>query len=100
MCIFNVFFDNRLSQTPLTESLEGLQPILRTSEEVRAEFKRKGISISQWAIANAFPPNLVYDVLAERRNPTRGQTHRIAVTLGLKDGEIVNDQELATAIGA
>ncbi|NDV20859.1 DNA-binding protein [Pseudodesulfovibrio sp. JC047] len=74
--------------------------MIRTSEEVRAEFRRKGISISQWAVANGFPPNLVYEVLAKRRNPTRGQTHRIAVTLGLKDGEIVNDQELATAMNA
>ncbi len=72
--------------------------MVRTSEEVRAEFRRKGISISQWAIANGFSPNLVYEVLAERRNPTRGQTHRIAVTLGLKDGEIVPGDKLATAI--
>lgn len=72
----------------------------RTSEDVRADFERKGISISQWAIANQFAPNLVYDVLAGRRNPTRGQTHRIAVTLGLKDGEIVQDNELATAMNA
>ncbi|MGE4191809.1 MAG: DNA-binding protein [Pseudodesulfovibrio sp.] len=74
--------------------------MLRTSEQVREDFKRKGISISQWAVSNGFPPNLVYDILAERRNPTRGQTHRIAVKLGLKDGEIVPDNELATAMNA
>lgn len=74
--------------------------MLRTSEQVREDFKRKGISISQWAVANGFPPNLVYDILAKRRNPTRGQTHRIAVKLGLKDGEIVSDNELATAMNA
>jgi len=74
--------------------------MVRTSEEVRNEFKRKGISISSWAIANGYPPNLVYDVLAKRRNPTRGQTHNIAVQLGLKDGEIVTSQELATAMNA
>ncbi|MDD3310977.1 DNA-binding protein [Pseudodesulfovibrio sp.] len=74
--------------------------MVRTPEEVRNEFKRKGISISQWAVANGFPPNLVYEILADRRNPTRGQTHRIAVQLGLKDGEIVSENELATAMNA
>lgn len=64
---------------------------LRTAEEARSEFKSKGVSITQWAIANKFSPNLVFDVLAGRKNPTRGQTHNIAVKLGLKAGEIVAD---------
>lgn len=61
---------------------------LKTPKEVRAELSRKGVSITQWAIGNKFSPNLVCEVLAGRRNPTRGQTHNIAVALGLKDGEI------------
>ncbi|MGE4294028.1 MAG: DNA-binding protein [Desulfovibrio sp.] len=72
----------------------------RTPKDIKEEFRRKGISISDWSIANGFPPNLVYDVLAGRRNPTRGRTHCIAVTLGLKDGEIVREQDIATAINA
>ncbi len=72
--------------------------MIRTSEEVRAEFARKGISISAWAVANGFTPNLVYDVIAGRRNPTRGQTHRIAVRLGLRKGEIVEESRIAEAI--
>lgn len=64
---------------------------LRTPEEIRAEFKRKGVSLTQWAVSNGFSPNLVTEVLAGRRNPTRGQTHKIAVRLGLKAGEIVAD---------
>ena len=72
--------------------------MIRTPEEVREEFRYKGISISKWSIANGFSPNLVYDVLAGRRNPTRGQTHNIAVKLGLKSGEIV--QDIATALSA
>ncbi len=74
--------------------------MVRTPEDIKSEFKRKGISISDWAIANGFPPNLVYEVLAERRNPTRGKTHRIAVMLGLKNGEIVQESQIATAIHA
>ena len=61
---------------------------LRTAEEVRAELKRQGISITQWAIANQFSPNLVFEVLGGRKKCIRGQAHEIAVKLGLKDGDI------------
>lgn len=63
----------------------------RNATEVRAEFQRKGISISAWALANQFSPNLVFEVLSGRKKGDRGQSHKIAVALGLKEGEIVND---------
>ncbi|MDR0480777.1 MAG: DNA-binding protein [Gallionellaceae bacterium] len=69
----------------------------RTTEQARAELHRKGISITQWAMANGYSPNLVFEVLSGRRKPTRGQTHRIAVALGIKDGEIVTDPKQALA---
>lgn len=71
--------------------------MLRTPEQARAELKRKGVSITQWSLANGFSPNLVFEVLANRRNPTRGQTHKIAVALGIKAGEIVTDPRSALA---
>lgn len=98
MCIVSPFANNSLQAPSICASARSKR--LLTSQEVRAEFNRKGISISQWAVANGFPPNLVYDILADRRNPTRGQTHRIAVKLGLKEGEIIPDNELATAMNA
>ncbi len=61
---------------------------LRTADDVRAEFQRKGVSISSWAIANGFSTNLVFEVLAGRKKCIRGQAHNIAVKLGLKAGEI------------
>lgn len=61
---------------------------LRTAEDVRAEFRRKGVSISSWSIANGFSTNLVFEVLAGRKKCIRGQAHNIAVTLGLKVGEV------------
>lgn len=67
----------------------------RTPEQARAELQRKGISVTQWAVANGFSPNLVFEVLSGRRTPTRGQTHNIAVTLGIKAGEIVTDPRKA-----
>lgn len=65
--------------------------MLKTPDEIRSELHRKGVSITQWSLKNGFSPNLVFEVLGGRRNPTRGQTHNIAVRLGLKAGEIVTD---------
>ena len=64
---------------------------LRTADEARAELKRQGVSISQWAIANGFSTNLVFEVLGGRKKCIRGQSHNIAVKLGIKDGEICID---------
>lgn len=71
--------------------------MLRTPEQARAELLRKGVSVTQWSIANGFSPNLVFAVLSNRRRPTRGQTHQIAVALGVKAGEIVTDAKRALA---
>lgn len=59
---------------------------MKTSQEVRDEFDRKGESISQWAIDNGFAPSLVYRVLSGDSMPKRGKSHDIAVMLGMKNG--------------
>jgi len=60
----------------------------RTEDEIRAEFSRLGVSISEWARVNGFSVPLVYRVLSGSRKAVRGQSHRIAVTLGMKQGDI------------
>lgn len=60
-------------------------------EEVRAKFKHTGISIASWAASNGFSTCLIFDLLAGRKKGLRGQAHRAAVLLGLKQGEICND---------
>ena len=60
-------------------------PVTRSAAEARAEFKRRGESVAAWAVANGFSPQLVYRVL-NGHAPERGQSHRIAVRLGLKEG--------------
>jgi gp16 family phage-associated protein len=60
-------------------------PVTRSAAEARAEFKRRGASVAAWAVANGFSPQLVYRVL-NGHAPERGQSHRIAVRLGLKEG--------------
>lgn len=70
---------------------------LRTPTEARHELLTKGVSITQWAIANKFSPNLVFEVLGGRKKGVRGQAHEIAVKLGIKAGEICTDP--ANALG-
>lgn len=66
---------------------------LKTRTQIRAEFDRKGQSYSAWALKNGFSPSLVIAILNDDdRNParkcSRGDSHNIAVALGLKVGEI------------
>ncbi|MBS1186698.1 MAG: DNA-binding protein [Burkholderiaceae bacterium] len=72
----------------------------RTPDDVRAEFLRKGISITSWAISHGFTPNLVFEVLAERKKCLRGQSHKIAVLLGLKQGEIADPKSIDSRLAA
>ena len=60
---------------------------LKTPEEVRAEFESRGEPIAEWARQNGFPPLRVYDVVQGRTLGVRGEAHRIAVALGIKQGE-------------
>lgn len=59
---------------------------MATAEDIRREFDHAGLSISAWAEARGFSKALVYRVLSGKRQARRGQTHQIAVALGLKDG--------------
>lgn len=61
--------------------------------EIKDAFDRAGISISEWARANGFSGSLVYQVLEGKRLCKRGQSHKIAVALGLKKGSSASVEE-------
>ena len=66
---------------------------LKTRAEVRQEFARRGWSISGWAKQNGYSPVLVSDILNDnevrpKRKCLRGESHNIAVSLGIKDGVV------------
>ncbi|EPH1695355.1 DNA-binding protein [Acinetobacter baumannii] len=65
--------------------------MIRTSQEVRSELQKRGLSIADWARQNGFTPELVHQVLNSNKIPVRGKSHQIAVKLGLKDGIIEPD---------
>lgn len=52
---------------------------------IRQKFEHSGLSIADWARQNNFSPDLVYSVLKSKHIPIRGQSHKIAVKLGLKE---------------
>ncbi|AMK09633.1 hypothetical protein [Pseudodesulfovibrio indicus] len=72
----------------------------RTSKEVLEDFARKGVSIAAWARAKGYDADLTRAILRNERAAIRGQSHNIAVELGLKDGEIVREHDIATAMTA
>jgi gp16 family phage-associated protein len=59
-----------------------------TRDEARKELERRGISIAEFSRAHGLNPNLVSDLLAGRKKGLRGEAHRAAVLLGIKDGVI------------
>lgn len=59
---------------------------LKTSEEVKADFEKNGISIRSWAEANGFQRTDVYAVLDGRNKAKYGSGHTIAIALGMKHG--------------
>lgn len=65
-------------------------------KEARERFHRSGQSVVTWAQENGFTVNLVYEILNGKRKCLRGQSHQIAVRLGVKDGfieEVKNEAE-------
>ena len=48
---------------------------------------RSGMTVQTWATAHGYEAEIVYKVLSGRRACTTGASHKIAVALGLKDGE-------------
>ena len=65
----------------------------KTRAQIRKEFARRGWSITGWARQHGYSPGLVSDILNDdecnpKRKCLRGESHNIAVSLGLKDGEV------------
>lgn len=52
--------------------------------DVRNLFEAGGISVAEWSRENGFPSALVYRVLRGEAKCRRGETHKIAIALGIK----------------
>ncbi|MDD5297544.1 MAG: DNA-binding protein [Rhodocyclaceae bacterium] len=61
---------------------------LKTPEEVRADFERRGVNVSKWARDHGLTRQAVFDVINGKTKGKRGNAHKAAVLLGIKDGVI------------
>ena len=61
---------------------------LRTREQARADIERRGISLAEWAREHGVNPKRVYDDISGRNIGKFGESHRIAVLLGLREGDL------------
>lgn len=62
---------------------------LKTRAEVLEDFANKGLSVRGWAIAHGLSPAIVHGLLKGTRQGRIGASHKAAILLGLKHGEIV-----------
>ena len=63
-------------------------PATLTPEQAREALDRKGMSIAEFSRIHSLNNNLVSDLLNGRKKGRRGEAHRAAVLLGIKDGVI------------
>lgn len=70
------------------------------TSHAKALFEGSGISVAEWARVRGFSSGLVYQVLEGNRKCLRGQSHRIAVALGLKQGASIDLDELTRQLQA
>jgi len=59
---------------------------LKTAAEVRDELDRRGMTIRETAREIGVSERVVYELLRGRFKGRRGQAHKAAVLLGMKDG--------------
>jgi gp16 family phage-associated protein len=63
-----------------------------TPDQVKANFRARGVTISDWARLHGYKPRCVYLVLNGQHKGHWGEAHEIAVKLGIKPG---SDQHAA-----
>lgn len=61
---------------------------LRSLEDVEREFDKKGLSKADWAREHGLRPGVLYEIFSRRSSCKRGEAHRAAVLLGLKEGVV------------
>ena len=62
---------------------------IRTAAQAKAWLEHQGKSVQQFAREHGVDPATTYQVLAWRKKGKRGEAHKVAVLLGMKDGIIL-----------
>ena len=66
-------------------------PGIRTAEQAKAWLERQGKSVQEFARENSVDPATTYQILSGRKKGRRGESHKVAVLLGMKIGIIPRD---------
>jgi gp16 family phage-associated protein len=69
----------------------------KTPAQALAELTSKGLSMNRWARMNGLNPATVRAVLTQGRPYRIGESHKAAVKLGMKIGEIIEENDLDEA---
>lgn len=62
---------------------------MKTIGQVREDMNKRGETVVGWARKHGFKPDNVRAVIYGHGKGKWGESHKIAVLLGIKDGEIV-----------
>lgn len=73
-------------RNPRRRAYEG--PSREARDRVTADLIAQGISVREWAKQHGIHESTVYQVLSGQKKGRRGEAHRAAVLLGLKEGVI------------
>ncbi|MCO1336232.1 DNA-binding protein [Microbulbifer sp. OS29] len=68
---------------------------LLTPDQVKAQFRAQGLTITQWAEERGYRRNAVYRVLNSFDKASYGRAHEIAVALGIKADPDTDSQSTA-----
>ena len=78
-------------------------PGIRTAAQAKAWLEHQGKSVQAFAREHGVDPATTYQVLSGRKKGRRGEAHKVAVLLGMKEGVILseadgqnNDQEVVS----
>ncbi|OZY40524.1 hypothetical protein CJF43_16940 [Pseudomonas fragi] len=63
---------------------------IRTAAQAKAWLEHQGKSVQEFAREHGIDPATTYQVLAGRKKGKRGEAHKVAVLLGMKDGIITS----------
>jgi gp16 family phage-associated protein len=72
---------------------------LKTAAQARAWFSEQGLSIAEWCREHGYGVSLTREILAGNKRCLRGQSHQIAVRLGMKHGVITRSVAAAQQKG-
>lgn len=65
-------------------------PTEQALKKARKSLEQRGLSVKDWSELHELNPSTVYAVLNGQKKCLRGEAHRAAVLLGIKEGTVAH----------